>query len=416
MKNVLWLALVFAGSLSACDQGPNDREAQVNVNSRYTVESVNLTGYRASRISPALRNDLDKLVGEKLNHSLLDRMSTRIKKELHVEDVTIQVRRGSEPEHVTVNFEIQKTHQQDFDISVPKLVYSSRQGFSSAVDATTRIQGNDFTFGLVSDSDERVERFAGFKARFERKEMGTDRLQLSFEFDSYHQQWNNATRVALDSDPTVPGIYRSRQEFSPMATVVLAEPLTFSTGVAFDRFLPDFPAAKTESANAVVNSLRYHQRWEDSANKQEVDAGYSLRAATRALQSDFVYVKHFFNARYVFRRDHSRVDVSFLAGHISGQAPLFERFVLGNSATLRGWNKFDIDPLGGDKMVHGSVEYQYRWFDVFYDTGSVWDRRTEPEQKQSLGVGLKKDGFLLAVAFPIRNGRADPIFIAGTSF
>ena len=39
------------------------------------------------------------------------------------------------------------------------------------------------------------------------------------------------------------------------------------------------------------------------------------------------------------------------AGFITGRAPLFERFVLGNGTTLRGWNKFQLDPLGGSRMV-----------------------------------------------------------------
>ena len=35
-----------------------------------------------------------------------------------------------------------------------------------------------------------------------------------------------------------------------------------------------------------------------------------------------------------------------LAGTISGRAPLFERFALGDTRTLRGWNKFDVDQWG----------------------------------------------------------------------
>ena len=33
-------------------------------------------------------------------------------------------------------------------------------------------------------------------------------------------------------------------------------------------------------------------------------------------------------------------------------APLFERFSLGNTYTLRGWNKFDVAPLGGALADH----------------------------------------------------------------
>ena len=60
---------------------------------------------------------------------------------------------------------------------------------------------------------------------------------------------------------------------------------------------------------------------------------------------------------------------------------------------------------------------------VFYDTGSVWEQGKPPEPKQSAGVGvssglgvLEKGAFLLALAFPIRDGRVTPVLIAGMNF
>ena len=44
---------------------------------------------------------------------------------------------------------------------------------------------------------------------------------------------------------------------------------------------------------------------------------------------------------------------------INGRAPLDDRFVLGNTYYLRGWNKYEIDPLGGNRVVSNSVEYRY---------------------------------------------------------
>ena len=65
------------------------------------------------------------------------------------------------------------------------------------------------------------------------------------------------------------------------------------------------------------------------------------------------------------------------------------------------------------------VEYRWRWFEAFYDTGAVWNRGTQPDQKQGAGFGIRttnKDALLLAVAFPLRSGRVDPIFIVGFNF
>ena len=115
--------------------------------------------------------------------------------------------------------------------------------------------------------------------------------------------------------------------------------------------------------------------------------------------------------------------MTVVAGAIYGQAPLFERFVLGDSTLLRGWNKFDLDPLGGNRMAYGSVTYGYHIVRVFYDTGSVWDQGKTPERKQSVGIGVsgglgvfQRGAFLLALAFPLREGRVDPVLIAGMNF
>jgi len=156
---------------------------------------------------------------------------------------------------------------------------------------------------------------------------------------------------------------------------------------------------------------------EDSTTqKQVLDAGYSLRAATTLLSSDFGYTRHRWNLGYTFSRDRNTLLVSLVGGLLAGHAPLFEHFVLGNSSTLRGWNRHDIDPVGGSRMAHGSVEYRYRYFQIFYDAGAVWDRGQDPTPRNSVGVGLRKDGFSLAVAFPLKDGRVDPVFIAGMNF
>jgi hypothetical protein len=95
---------------------------------------------------------------------------------------------------------------------------------------------------------------------------------------------------------------------------------------------------------------------------------------------------------------------------------MFERLVLGNSQTLRGWNKFDVNPLGATRVMHGNIDYSYRAFLLFYDTGASWDAAEDPEQKQSLGVGLQAGGFQVAVAFPIRTGHANPVVYVGMNF
>ena len=116
------------------------------------------------------------------------------------------------------------------------------------------------------------------------------------------------------------------------------------------------------------------------------------------------------NVRYKYRHDHQSIEVTLMAGMIYGNAPLFERFVLGDSTTLRGWNKYDLDPLGGNRVVHGSVTYGYHIMRVFYDTGCslgpgevaggqtlgrYWDIERPgafPERRFFTGGGLSRSG------------------------
>jgi outer membrane protein assembly factor BamA len=177
-----------------------------------------------------------------------------------------------------------------------------------------------------------------------------------------------------------------------------------------------FPAAHTEASNAVISTLRYHRRLEGSDNQHDLDAGYTLRAATKVLGSDFAYASHYWSMRYELKHGKHRLSDDATAGLIGGRAPLYDRFVLGNSYYLRGWNKYDLDPIGGNRMVHNSVEYCYGPFKVFYDTGAVWDGGQPATPRHSLGVGLRESVFSLAVAFPIRAGRADPVFMMGMMY
>jgi outer membrane protein assembly factor BamA len=425
---LLTAAALFGQAGQSSGGAPEQEQAtDLNVNSRYTIESVTVNDQRHYRLSTSILDEMHRLIGSRVNDEMVKRLAGRIRGELRAHNVTFKLLRGGDPESVKVLFEVEKG-KSNFDLSIPKFAYNSRQGWTGVGEATARIGGNAFTFGGLTDGDSLAERFTGFKVKYDRLSLAHDRISLAFEFDGYHEQYNRATLNALNNDSDVSslgaGAYRSRLNFEPSATFVLAKPLTLTIGLSFEQLRPQLSAAPSESANAVINTLRYHQRWIDSdATNQELDAGYNLRAATKFLATELAYTRHAVNVRYALMHDRQFIEIALVAGVLDGRAPLFERFVLGDSATLRGWNKYDIDPLGGNRMVHGSVTYGYRIVRIFYDTGAVWDQGTSPEAKHSAGVGVssglgvfQKGAVLLAVAFPIRQGRADPVFIVGMNF
>ncbi len=421
-----WLGCLLVGGLLFAGT-PN---LGSNVNSRYKVETVIVSGNGWStdfasgqdkKISSSLTRRISAIIGSQLNPAAIDDLASRLGKELHA-SVSHHVVRGASPSFVKIVFEVREPDKR-FDVSVTKSLYNSKQGSSGAVEGVATVKQNAFTFGLVSDNDELPDRYAGIRARYENKRVGTDSVHLQFEFDSFHEQWNRNTLEQLPPavaasafiEPTS-GVYRTRQSFEPSVTFVVAKPLTLTVGASFERFQGQFPAAHTEAANAVMSTLRYQGRMEGLETGQDLEAGYDLRAATRVFDSDYVYVRQRWELRYRLTHGRHTLTDDATGGLIQGTAPLYERYVLGNSSTLRGWNKFDLDPLGGNRMVHNSVDYRYGAFEIFYDAGAIWDSGQPATPRHGIGVGLRDGAFALALAFPIRSGRADPIFMMGMNY
>ncbi|MFA5117032.1 MAG: outer membrane protein assembly factor BamA, partial [Candidatus Omnitrophota bacterium] len=89
----------------------------------------------------------------------------------------------------------------------------------------------------------------------------------------------------------------------------------------------------------------------------------------------------------------------------SEEIPIYERFFAGGGDSIRGYEERKVgpfdpitkDPLGGNSMMLGTVEYTYPLFSffklaAFMDTGNVWEKADD----------LASGGFKSAVGFGIR--------------
>jgi outer membrane protein assembly factor BamA len=428
----------------AAGQGFLAREvaAEANANTRYVVEAVQITGETGLKLSRSLQSAFEQLVGSHFDPAHLDELAREMRKELHLKSVTPHLMRGTQPDTVRVDFE---AHRRAivFDVTLPRFLYHSKQGWSAEGTASTTIaRNNHLSFGLISDGGTLTERYAGSAATYENTHVGTDRVHLTFEFDQLHEQWNRATLMALDRDPKDPLTYRERRNFQPSITIVLARPLTLQAGASVQQlqlqpyaFFPGTTSSSpsgdvapapsgtsdiTRSANAIFATLRYHRQFEGADQTQDFVVDYNIRSASHALHSDYTYTRHYWNAAYTLSRGNQTIQDDFTGGFISGQAPFFERFVVGTSSLLRGWNRFEIDPLGGTHLVHNSVTYRYRLHpftgEVFYDAGALWHGNGDSGIRHSLGVGISRNIFTLAVAIPLRDGRIDPVFMVGMNY
>lgn len=403
--------------------GFRDVEPTDNVNSRYTVERVDLTGYASKSVSRGIRQRLNGMIGRNLDSTALDRIAARIRDELRVEEVRIRIGKGTRPLQVAVQLEIEH-HHKAVDFNLSRIGYLSNEGPTAAVGINTEFAGNRASIAYLSDADQFIERASGFQGGFERTHLTRDsRVGLRINYGALSSQWNNDSVAAFAAAPTA-ARYGFRQYVEPELLVAITPQLQFSVGASVEHLenIENASMPRNLAANAVTGGLRYHSRFEGTAAlTQDLDAGYTMRVATRALGSDFVYTRHSTTVTYALHHVRQTLRFKWAGGVVNGNAPIYDRFALGNSSTLRGWNKYAIAPLGGSRIAHGSVEYRYRMLEAFYDVGSIGDslpaaRVAAKGVKHSLGVGIRKDALQLAVAFPLKNGRLDPVFLAGVNF
>src|SRR5579884_1049781 len=183
------LAAPAASPVSPAEPAPEGNAgADWNVNSRYTVESVEFTDTEESDFSHRLREQIHQIAGDKLNVAALRTLARDIRSELNVHAVSFRIARGSRPDYVRVFFDVDRTHS-TFDVSVPRFVWESGEGWTGIGEATLTVGRNSATLGLLSDGDDLIERYSGVRASFAHK-WGTDHpFRLVFAFEDYHDEF-----------------------------------------------------------------------------------------------------------------------------------------------------------------------------------------------------------------------------------
>lgn len=414
-----------------------------NINARYVVEHVDVTGIPDRQIAQDLLDELQTLVGQPLDSVEADRLRRRLEDELPDYDVRRRVERGGETGRIRVIYEITRSERSrwlHFTPSRSKLVYHEDHGWSGVFDVPIGGRGaSQVNFGFVlGNDDDLVEEYSGYRFRFENRKAGADRLGVGVELSRFTQDWREVTQAAAALSPDVAALYRTRITVEPTVTFAVTPHLRVNGGVSTSELKPldSTTVSASEHANAFVAGIGYDQTWgrghtasssarrrfhrdddrnddrDDDAAWQKLEARYELRNATAGLDSDLVYRRHFGQVRFRADLGQTAFVADFRAGRIAGRAPLFERFTLGDSATLRGWNKYDLAPAGADRMWHQSVELQYKFVSYFVEAGSIWNAGGDRKVRLSTGFGL---GFL-QFGFPLNADNGDMAFILNARF
>lgn len=397
----------------------SERDRDDNINSRYIVEQADLTGVPDEELTQELRDGLKALVGQRLDSGEAERLQGRMERELPRYEISRRIQRGSERGRIRLVYEARKKEPPSwlrFDPLRSNVVYHSEHGWGSYLDPAMGYRSIRFTpIFAINDSEDLVEEYSGYGLRFETRKLGTRRLGASLEWSKFDQDWRGATLDALALKPEIPSLYSERATVTPVLKFAITPDLSLAAGVSITELEPLDRATDSQMANAAIASLGYVRRWEpDGSNTtHRVDASFSVRAGSRALESDLAYTRYLGQGlyRYDFGRHH--VQASGMAGGITGEAPLFERFALGDSTRLRGWDKYEIAPAGGDRTLYAAIEYRYSAVALFFDVGSVWDANTERRVRASAGFGFHAGPAFLTVGFPLNTANLTAILTMG---
>ena len=389
-----------------------------NVNSRYTVERIELAGAPEVSLSKELQHELHRLVGQKFSPEAFAKLAGRVRDELRARLVAPKLLRGSSSERIRVVLEV-SGRRLDVTASPSRISYHTSQGWSG--DLTLRAKSA--WVGIVFDGDQLMERTAGLRMGYS-KAFRDGRVRPGMQFQTMDSSFHPRTRARLaDGAEPYSGfqIYQPDVIFTPWRGADREE-VTFTTGLRLQRFTIPSPGVNREASHALVNTLRYQRVWgEEATGESRVMVEYGLASGLGGLGSDYRFERQAMRSSLDWKRGRQAVRVRLEGGVISGDAPLYDRFAYGNTTTLRGWNKFAISPLGATRAIASSVEYGFgrrtKWTG-FFDSGSVWNQTSSATVRNSSGVGLRtRGGFFLFVAFPFRSTRAvEAVFLTGAYF
>jgi hypothetical protein len=387
------LGRIFNGNISWGD-------SEVLSKDRNTVEAVSIEGVPRSQVSDTLYSEMQMMVGKRVDQLEISHLREKLKMELNDEyAIETRYRPGKESRQTRVVFEADWIPWLPYRTPEEMLGYHPKQGWSLLCCEDDFI-GKYTTLTAGWDGNSLIERYKGFRFGLESRSLGNRRLGGRLQFDSLGVQWKPQTRLALENRPEIPGLYRSRIAIAPSLAFAFNRNIFITAGADFTELRMEGPSEHWDATHAGVASLRYDsKRVERGKTYFEHLGGYEVRTGARSIGSDFVYTRHSVEHSSTFGHGNHSLKLTFGAGKITGSAPLFERFSLGNLETLRGWNKYDIDPLGGSRFWHHSLTYRYSELGLFMDVGDIWDPGLPHSVRTSVGVTVFK---FLGMAVPLK--------------
>ncbi len=237
---------------------------------------------------------------------------------------------------------------------------------------------------------------------------------VSFGFDLYKRSHSRESDIGYGYDEDVTGgDLRLGKELSEF----LRGDLTYRYDtIKISDVTSDASAGlKAEEGENVISSLEYGMTYDTRDNVFEPTRGNVLSGSFQLAGGPFGGDKEFW--KFFGTASHYQKGLGKGVFEFRGRlgladtyddterVPIYERYFAGGAYTVRGYRERKIgpidsassDPLGGESMVIGNVEYVYPFAKfikgaLFYDVGNVWQRMSEVGDggyKSGVGLGVR---------------------------
>ncbi|MBU1726518.1 MAG: outer membrane protein assembly factor BamA [Candidatus Omnitrophica bacterium] len=214
---------------------------------------------------------------------------------------------------------------------------------------------------------------------------------ISFGFDAYQRQHQRDSDVGYGYDEKINGgdlrLGRELNEYLRGDLMYRYDSIKISniTDNATNDLLQE---AGTNNISSITPSLTFDSRDNVFDTRKGNYLTTSYEYAGGPLGGDKDYWKSFNRVSHYFPMPRGAVlEARVRVGVGQSNIPIYERFFAGGASTIRGYKERRIgpidpvskDPLGGNALFIGNMEYTYPLFSFlkvagFYDSGNVWDK------------------------------------------
>ena len=349
--------------------------------------------------------------GEPFNATLARRSMQRIYNLGFFEDVNVRLNPGSQPNAVEMEISVVEMSTGTFGIGAG---YSDADGFIGMItlgDKNFRGTGDSVSirweFGGV---DNRNYEFTYTKPWLDKKETsGTLSIySITNEYADYDRDANEIARYDKKRVGQELTFGRKQGEYVSNYLTLKHRDDKYEgavdgyntqyyedryNGEAIKHHWPATAAERRDENFGTTNSVAIARVYDSRDNIYDPHSGKrnSYTFEWGGFGGDFNFRKLSVDYRYYLAQGPNVIAFDFGAGYAWGDMPLSQRFAMGGSDTLRG---YEDDQFRGNSMLRATMEYRIPIVKkvqgvLFVDSGYAWDKRDE----KSFDMGLIKVGY-----------------------